>query len=944
MKKYLSSILILLGMLVPQLAMAEVLNPRDGTAWDVYVYGNAYVIKEIFTGISLLMTGEGSGFKTLLLFMASLGFLTMAIGAGFDPGKNLLRMFTYIIVAWFVSYSTTTLTANVTISDMVDTTSVHMLSDVPAIVALPAALTSQVGLTFTNYMETYFSTSIPKSFTISGGGQFNLFSRMAQETSQYVFTTPMIKKTVSAYTANCVVPAIALGTFKGKAADGSTLTGVDALTKSVDYLDALSSAAYMSILTPYYPANSRDVSTLSEVKDSPDATQLTKTARNNGLLVTCQMAFAYMSQDMANEARAMLDAGSSAWAKAGVQVPLESAFKDMLAQASVGATPASRGAFNTPSGFIVQQAAINSMSSNMREAAAQTGNNDLMQAAAISQAEQNQKSSWVAGFQMFNNMTGYVFTVLQAFIYALTPLIVIAMLIPGLGKTLVTNYLQILLWLTLWNPMLAIVNFIITLFASQGFASSVTDGGLSYENKGIISERANDLVIAAQFLGTMVPMLAWGIVKGAMAFTEFISAGVGSSMAASAGASAASGNISMGGLNMDTVSMNKYSTQASSAVGYQTVAMGANAGSLMATHPGGGSTATMNEQAVNYTKQLSQQASEQISRAKEVSQAISNTNTEGMTFSSAIRDAAEASHGSSKRTALTMGVAKGIQATVDGMSTGKSIQAAEAAMDALQATQQQSAQDNRGLSGSVGVNVAGTGGQGSRSLQRGESASVAENLTRSKAFTENLSAELQKRGFDKTESETLSKAITNEASASHNVSKSGSSEQGVNMSQMLSEVKSESERFASQMSHAMTLAENASISGNSDMATVREIESRMAAAQSSMPSASFMNEGMGAMSASVGTQSEALGAKIRAQRDSIGGQTAAIRGGVNNHAPGTGPAIDLSAREAEVRSAAQAAQNQGDSFKNQTGQHRTAIGKEAQRRVGPVEMQQRSKK
>lgn len=114
------------------------------------------------------------------------------------------------------------------------------------------------------------------------------------------------------------------------------------------------------------------------------------------------------------------------------------------------------------------------------------------------------------------------------------------------------------------------------------------------QTEWIVSQKTNNLVVAAQFLGTSVPILALGLVKGAMAFTEFVSHGIGSSFAAQAGASAASGNLSMGNISMDQVSANKYNTAMSSTVGFQDVQAFTNAGAMQQNLNLGGTTATAN--------------------------------------------------------------------------------------------------------------------------------------------------------------------------------------------------------------------------------------------------------------------------------------------------------------------------------------------------------------
>lgn len=909
MSKLITIALILLVAVFPELAFAEEIRPGKGTDWDLYVFGNAYVVKEIFEGITLLMTGEGSGFKTLLLFMATLGFLALAVGAGFDPSKNLMKMFTYIIVAWFVSYSSTTLTANVVITDtLVDKYTDYRLTGVPAIVVLPAALTSQVGVTFTKYIETYFGTVMPPSFTISGGGQFNLFNRMIQESSQYAFTNQQLKKTISAYTSNCVVPAIALKKFTGTDVNGKQVTGIDALTKSQNYVEALGTANMNAIMTPYYfEYNSENLGLVERALkgmsvvdgislSGPDGRE----AATNGLMMSCASAYELMKADMEKNAQALLTANAEAWAKTGVQVPLEGVFKDMLARAAVGQTD-TRGALSTPNGFILQQAALNTMSGSFREAALQTGNSEMMQATALAQAEQNQKSGWVAGFQVFNNMTGYVFTVLQVFIYALTPIIVVSMLIPGLGRTLVTNYLQILIWLTLWNPMLAIVNFIITLFGSSGFSAAITTHGLTMESKGLIVERANDLIIAAQFLGTMVPLLAWGIVKGAMAFTEFIQHGVGSAMAASAGAAAASGNLSMNNLGMDSVKMGDYSTRTSSAVGFQPVSAGAGAGSLDVAHDLGGTTTKVNSSPVNLSTQLSSSANQVLAQSKAISSAAQIARSETHSLSDSVSKMASTERGSSENIAHAKATSNALSVKLQeaGLSNTKAI--ANAVTDALNAGSGRATTDgyNAEAGGAAGFGPAKFGAKYSGGTNT--TSNVGDTKGHSLGATDTLSATLSSLGLSEAEqrvvTDTVSRSLSHSASSS---TKADHSESAL-MSRAYSETINEMQSYQDTASRALAVQESMSHNMPVDPATFQASLNEIERAKNNLASAGAIQGGFDSMSGTLKGQTSAFDSEFKGAQSAIQTRHAGLEGNAMQYAGKPGVTGNIEQKAAEVR-------------------------------------------
>lgn len=927
MKYLLPIVLALLALLAPELALAETVKPGNGTDWDLYVFGNAYVVKEVFEGIALLMTGEGSGFKTLLLFMATLGFLALAVGAGFDPGKNLLKMFTYILVAWFVSYTSTSLTANVVISDpVVDRTTDYRLTGIPAIVVLPAALTSQVGVTFTRFIETYFGGVVSPSFTISSGGQFNLFNRMIQETSQYTFRSPSLKKTISAYNTNCVIPAIVTGKFKGKDARGNELAGVEAMTKSANYVETLGSANLNAILTPYYfedtPENRARITKAANSIAQLKGLSIDSSAIANGLLVPCSAAYEFMAVDMSTQADALLKASSEAWAKTGVQVPLENVYKDMLARAAVGQTD-TRGSLSSPNGFILQQAALNTLNGSFREAAIQTGNSELLQASALAQAEQNQKSSWVAGFQVFNNMTGYVFTVLQVFIYALTPIIVVSMLIPGLGRTLVTNYLQILIWLTLWNPMLAIVNFILTLFGSEGFANAIKVDGLNYESKALASERASDLVIAAQFLGTMVPLLAWGIVKGAMAFTEFIQHGVGSSMAASAGAAAASGNLSMNNMGMDSVKMGDYSTRMSSAVGYQSVQAGVGAGALDVSHDLGGMGTKMNGSAVSVANQLSQSANEVISKARSVSDAASIAASTTHSLSDGISKLADTTKGSSENIAYSKAVADALNTVLAEKGISESKGVANAIVDTLNASTARNTQAGYNVEGggSIGFgvgNLAKGSVGGKYSGGTNSSSGTGDTKTDSTTLSNNLQLALSKFHLTESQQETITNMVSNSINRSASTSDKADHSESALMSKSFSNVMSEMAQISRTASDTLSLTSSVSMNQGVDPVRLAAAEQQIESVRAQLTSSSSMLSDFQSMSDGMRQRESGFQTEFDAAQQRSRGQLSALTGQAGQYGGNaTRPGNSVQQNAQKIRDTVAAADNAATQRENQ---------------------------
>lgn len=118
--------------------------------------------------------------------------------------------------------------------------------------------------------------------------------------------------------------------------------------------------------------------------------------------------------------------------------------------------------------------------------------------------------------------------------------------------------------------MLAIVSFIVQSYGAQEVGPVLAQSnGITMANMTASSAMASNLVSAAGFLATMVPLISWGLVKGSIAFTEFITHGIGQSFAAGAAQTMATGNVSLDNFSMDNANMFKWSAAASQAMGQQ---------------------------------------------------------------------------------------------------------------------------------------------------------------------------------------------------------------------------------------------------------------------------------------------------------------------------------------------------------------------------------------
>ncbi|MHB1666118.1 conjugal transfer protein TraG N-terminal domain-containing protein [Thiomonas sp.] len=506
---------LLLGALLPLLwpigALAGgVLNPAGYNSWELYVFGNGPVVWNVLNSVSA-MVGDG-GYHDLLEFVGVLGIFGAAIVAGFDASK-MPRMLAFTLGAFFVLYISLDVTANIMVDDPVSGYT-NVATGVPAVVGVPAAVISDIGHWLTQKVEQDFS--IPGDLTVAGGNGFDLANSLIQDATRAQITDPYLRQSFATYISNCVMPAMANGTM-----NASTILNATDLWSTIQ-------STNQGILTPVYTS-----------------------ANPQGSLESCAQAWTDIGNTLQTEAPALISANANQWSNTASSNFLGQALGSSLSFLS------NNGVNQSADQALLNTAAINMFNSSFQQSAALTGNNALMTSMAAAQAEQSQTSSWFTTARVFNDMMGYVYSVLQAFLFAITPILMAALLMPGFGMTILKNFAQVLLWLILWEPMLAIVNYIIALYGQQSYGGIMSAaGGITDSNLPVMSSESAHMVLAAGFLGTMVPIIAWGLVKGSLAFSDFIMAGVSSSFSGAAGAAAATGNVTLDNQSANNDSFN----------------------------------------------------------------------------------------------------------------------------------------------------------------------------------------------------------------------------------------------------------------------------------------------------------------------------------------------------------------------------------------------------
>lgn len=531
-------LLLLILLLLPGLVLADTIRPGGGAdTWTFYGYGNGYVIARLLEAIKRFASTDG--FVTLTMCIALVGFFASGVTGflGGNPGK-LVSYIGGIIAAVYALFG---ITVDVYVEDMLQANGVpqygYLVQGVPAAVGLPAVVISEVGMWGIRAVETEFSSpNGGQPPRLSGGAMFGMSAGILRDITEARISDPKLRASIQNYIRDCAIPAIHTGAID-----------TDQLIKG-DVWAALAAAKhYVRYTELRYP---------------------------NHLITSCENAYDTLSEPMSTIGKQLLGGvGGSSFSF--VKAVGDTTLNNVVNFVSAGHT-------QNAAALAAQAAMIEVAQDGYKQAAIATDSDALVLALNAEGARRSQKTGWFTASMLFQDMAGYFFAILQAFVIGLAPIIVAAMLAPNMGMKIAAGFSKVMIWLVLWWPGLAIVNYIMELYLQNKVGGPLSVGdGLTMANLGVVSAAAENMVIATGFMATMVPGIMWGLIsKSGAAFSSVLGAASGGSYASQAANAAASGNVSMGNISMNNTAMNAHQMSRRFSTGSQTLDVGAGASAV----------------------------------------------------------------------------------------------------------------------------------------------------------------------------------------------------------------------------------------------------------------------------------------------------------------------------------------------------------------------------
>jgi conjugal transfer mating pair stabilization protein TraG len=147
--------------------------------------------------------------------------------------------------------------------------------------------------------------------------------------------------------------------------------------------------------------------------------------------------------------------------------------------------------------------------------------------------------------------------------YALFPLFVLLLLLTSGRETMMAfkGYAAILIWIQLWPPLYAILNYMASIYAAYDLAAAADLGtgakALALQTASTIYSRAISGEAAVGYLAISVPFIAWAALKGMQNMGTALVGGLSGLQGTLSGATsnAAAGNVSLGNVGMDQLQL-----------------------------------------------------------------------------------------------------------------------------------------------------------------------------------------------------------------------------------------------------------------------------------------------------------------------------------------------------------------------------------------------------
>lgn len=447
---------------------------------EVYCYHNIESLFGIFNALAAMVGAQG--YVQSLALVAVIGFVMAFLAYAFAPEK----LYGWKWLASVLLVYAVLLVPRVTVQ-LIDKTGVEpprVVANVPFGAAVFGSVTSQVGNTLTELFETAFqSVGYPAGLSYQQHGLM-FGARMVANTRNVVLVSPAFRTDIISFLDNCTRYDLADGTINPQAfsvtADLWTLMGTNpnparmtVIASGVATPTIMTCTAAYTALNALVPAQVTDI--LNRIAVSANPYLPPATART---LVAGQIETAYTYNRLATAAT--------------------TANQILMQNATINA-------INDASGIIGQR--TNDPSS-------------LLLAMGRAQAVARTNASWMNFGKVAEEALPLIRNSIEALIYALFPLVILLLFLTAGIKTAqaLKSYLLTLLWIQMWPPVYAVLNYMASVATSSKLAAAGNTGAIDSAITLLTASPVYSNAISAEavvgYLVISVPAIAWAAIKG----------------------------------------------------------------------------------------------------------------------------------------------------------------------------------------------------------------------------------------------------------------------------------------------------------------------------------------------------------------------------------------------------------------------------------------------
>lgn len=554
----------------------EIASAAD-KVWTVYAYGSGNVLRQIFEGMKGFV--EDEGYKQMI-FVLLLLMMIFTLIKGFIFNRPSPVPIVGLILAAFIlniALFSRASRADIHIEDQVHGED-YLVEDVPLVLAGASALTSEMSRYMVKLVEAfYMGPSIPQELMMSNNNTYNFTNKIMSALKNVNLSEPHTKATFNSYMRECVVPEMYQGRIR-----------LDGLLNAEpqDFWNSISvgNQARMSVCFQACQAAATP-DTICNASECPNpygtgsasGTSITAREWRGGMMVACDEGHTKLGE------RITTLIGASAFNQLGNTLLRDTSVLDGVISSSVTHITGLTGSSGTE--HFVRAGMMNMFRESSASVIANGGGQGLIQVIGSNQAKATQRTNWMVAAEVFAESVSYLWSALQAFIYAIFPIAIVLFFFPGVGLKAMGSYFGLLAWISLWMPFLAIINFLSLAWLAED-VRQLAMVPMSYASLVPISEAGSNMQAITNFLGTMVPVLTYGMVKGGEFALTQIATEASAPKASEKGASEIAGkSYSYGSIAANNFGANKFDGTTSTTTGYDAVTSKEGAGALTALTP-----------------------------------------------------------------------------------------------------------------------------------------------------------------------------------------------------------------------------------------------------------------------------------------------------------------------------------------------------------------------